>query len=156
MQGGVQGGVQDGVQGGVSAGTYDFNAEIEYLCERRAILDLCINLRKNLAGASYGVSVQDYTNKENINDVSVESYEEVFADYFQSRISLLRSADFVGKNVPVLFDNFMDCLGEQSVRQAAGLLGGLARSQQVIMFTCSERVAGLVAEENPVCTIISR
>ena len=156
VQGGVQGGVQDGVQGGVSAGTYDFNAEIEYLCERRAILDLCINLRKNLAGASYGVSVQDYTNKENINDVSVESYEEVFADYFQSRISLLRSADFVGKNVPVLFDNFMDCLGEQSVRQAAGLLGGLARSQQVIMFTCSERVAGLVAEENPVCTIISR
>ena len=113
-------------------------------------------MRKNLAGASYGVSVQDYTNKENINDVSVESYEEVFADYFQSRISLLRSADFVGKNVPVLFDNFMDCLGEQSVRQAAGLLGGLARSQQVIMFTCSERVAGLVAEENPVCTIISR
>ena len=137
-------------------------SEINFLCERRAILNLCITLRERLADEIKSATVaNDTADPATSTAVSVttqdsreEKYEDIFAEFLQARISLLRTADFIGKNVPAVFDNFLDSLGPTSQKQVARTLRGLSRAQQVILFTCNEDVASLVRAECPACTII--
>lgn len=69
--------------------------------------------------------------------------------YLSLRIALLLTAQNVGRNVPVLCDDILVNFDEKRRRAAAGALAELARSRQVIFFTCHPDVAALVRDADP-------
>lgn len=74
--------------------------------------------------------------------------------YLALRIALLETAEFVGKNVPVICDDILVNFDERRRRCAAKALASLARSRQVILFTCHKDVVATLKRADPTCVTI--
>ena len=69
--------------------------------------------------------------------------------YLSLRIALLTAADHVGRVVPILADDILVNFDDERRRGAAEALAELARTRQVIMFTCHKDMAKLMQKVDP-------
>lgn len=74
--------------------------------------------------------------------------------YLALRIALLMCADNVGESVPILADDILVNFDSQRRAGAARALAQLARTRQVIVFTCHEEVVEAMGMADPACTVI--
>lgn len=74
--------------------------------------------------------------------------------YLALRIALLMCADNVGESVPILADDILVNFDSQRRAGAARTLAQLARTRQVIVFTCHEEVVEAMGMADPACTVI--
>ena len=74
--------------------------------------------------------------------------------YLALRIALLMCADNVGESVPILADDILVNFDSQRRAGAARALAQLARTRQVIVFTCHEEVVEAMGVADPACTVI--
>ena len=74
--------------------------------------------------------------------------------YLALRIALLMCADNVGESVPILADDILVNFDSQRRAGAACALAQLARTRQVIVFTCHEEVVEAMGMADPACTVI--
>lgn len=74
--------------------------------------------------------------------------------YLALRIALLMCADNVGESVPILADDILVNFDSQCRAGAARALAQLARTRQVIVFTCHEEVVEAMGMADPACTVI--
>lgn len=74
--------------------------------------------------------------------------------YLALRIALLTCADNVGESVPILADDILVNFDSQRRAGAARALAQLARTRQVIVFTCHEEVVEAMGMADPACTVI--
>lgn len=74
--------------------------------------------------------------------------------YLALRIALLMCADNVGESVPILADDILVNFDSQRRAGAARALAQLARTRQVIVFTCHEEVVEAMGMADAACTVI--
>lgn len=74
--------------------------------------------------------------------------------YLALRIALLMCADNVGESVPILADDILVNFDSHRRAGAARALAQLARTRQVIVFTCHEEVVEAMGMADPACTVI--
>lgn len=74
--------------------------------------------------------------------------------YLALRIALLMCADNVGESVPILADDILVNFDSQRRAGAARALAQLARTRQVIVFTCHEEVVEAMGMADPACMVI--
>ena len=74
--------------------------------------------------------------------------------YLSLRIALLTAADNVGRAVPILADDILVNFDDERRRGAAEALAELARTRQVIMFTCHKDMAKLMQKVDPGLNLI--
>ena len=74
--------------------------------------------------------------------------------YLALRIALLMCADNVCESVPILADDILVNFDSQRRAGAACALAQLARTRQVIVFTCHEEVVEAMGMADPACTVI--
>lgn len=66
--------------------------------------------------------------------------------YLSLRIALLMTAENVGKGLPIMCDDILVNFDDARRKQAVRALAELARSRQVILFTCHPDIAALVCK----------
>ncbi len=69
--------------------------------------------------------------------------------YLSLRLALLMTASEVGRGLPVVCDDVLVNFDDSRRRQAAKALAELARTRQVILFTCHKDVAALMGTVDP-------
>ncbi len=69
--------------------------------------------------------------------------------YLSLRIALLLTADNVGRAIPILADDILVNFDADRRRGAARALAELAKSRQVILFTCHEEAVAALREADP-------
>lgn len=74
--------------------------------------------------------------------------------YLALRIALLETAEFVGRNVPVICDDILVNFDERRRRAAANALAQLGHKRQVILFTCHKDVVATLRRADPLATLI--
>lgn len=74
--------------------------------------------------------------------------------YLALRIALLETAEFVGRNVPIICDDILVNFDEPRRRAAAKALASLGRTRQVILFTCHKDVVSILKRADSTCTVI--
>ena len=74
--------------------------------------------------------------------------------YLSLRVALLTAADNVGRAVPILADDILVNFDDERRRGAAEALAELARTRQVIMFTCHKDMAKLMQKVDPGLNLI--
>lgn len=75
--------------------------------------------------------------------------------YLALRIALLQKADNVGRAIPVFADDILVNFDSQRRRGAARALAELARTRQVVLFTCHEEVLKALRKADPGLTELS-
>ena len=70
------------------------------------------------------------------------------------RIALLLAADNVGRAIPILADDILVNFDSRRRRGAARALAELAKTRQVIMFTCHEEVVSVLREVSDATNVI--
>lgn len=74
--------------------------------------------------------------------------------YLSLRIALLITADNVGRSIPVLADDILVNFDDARRAGAARALAELARSRQVIVFTCHEEIVRLMRDACPDANLV--
>ena len=74
--------------------------------------------------------------------------------YLSLRIALLLAADNVGRAIPILADDILVNFDSRRRRGAARALAELAKTRQVIMFTCHEEVVSVLREVSDATNVI--
>ncbi len=74
--------------------------------------------------------------------------------YLSLRIALLVAAENVGRAVPILADDILVNFDDERRRGAAESLRELARTRQVILFTCHQDMANLMQEVEPQLNLV--
>ena len=74
--------------------------------------------------------------------------------YLALRIALLETADLVGKSVPVVCDDILVNFDDARRVATARSLARLARSRQVIVFTCHRSVVDALRAADPACSVL--
>ena len=69
--------------------------------------------------------------------------------YLALRIALLQQADNVGRAIPVFADDILVNFDARRRRGAARALAELARTRQVVLFTCHEEVVKALRKADP-------
>ena len=74
--------------------------------------------------------------------------------YLSLRIALLLAADNVGRAIPILADDILVNFDSRRRCGAARALAELAKTRQVIMFTCHEEVVSVLREVSDATNVI--
>ena len=75
--------------------------------------------------------------------------------YLALRISLLQQADNVGRAIPIFADDILINFDARRRQGAARALAELARTRQVVLFTCHEEVVEAMRAADPELTELS-
>ena len=75
--------------------------------------------------------------------------------YLALRVALLMTAQGIGARVPVLVDDVLVNFDSQRRAGAAGVLAELAKTRQVIVFTCHESTVAALRDADPLVTCVN-